>query len=135
MPSLNISTLYLFTLLSSTIAVTKLLCDAVTRSRHGFVLKGHVFESFPTERVAFCYSACNANPTCQSLNYNLGNKSCELNSESSRSQPHSFQENVIYVYTDNPDRGKYLKTFINRWHTKVNKNNLKQINVITSGKN
>lgn len=108
MSSLNMLTLYLFALLSSTIAATKLLCDAVTRSRHGFVLKGHVFESFPTERVAFCYSACNANPTCQSLNYNLGNKSCELNSESSRSQPHSFQENVIYVYTDNPDRGKYL---------------------------
>lgn len=121
MPSLNILTLYLFALLSSKIAATKLLCDAVMRSRHGFVLRGHVFKSFPTERVAFCYSACNANPTCQSLNYNLGNKSCELNSESSRSQPRSFQENVIYLYTDNPDRGKHLKTVINQSHTKVNK--------------
>lgn len=107
MTCLNILTLFsLFALLPSKIAATKLLCDdAVTRSRHGFVLKGHVFESFTTERVAFCYSACNTNPACQSLNYNLGNKSCEFNSESSRGKPHSFQENVLYVYADNPDRG------------------------------
>jgi len=111
---LNILRLVLFALLSSSkIGATKLLCDAVTRSRHGFVLKGHVFESLIAERVAFCYSGCNANIACQSLNYNLGNKSCEFNSESSRSQPHSFQENLIYVYADNPDRGKYLKTQIN----------------------
>ena len=106
---LNILTLVLFVLSSSKIGTTKLLCDVVTRSRHGFVLEGHVFESFIAERVAFCYSACNANPACQSLNFNLGNKSCEFNSESSRSQPHSFQENVINVYADNPDRGKYLQ--------------------------
>ena len=107
MACLNILMLSSFTLLLSRIAATKLLCDAVTRSTHGFVLKRHVFESFITERVAFCYSACNANPACQSLNYNRGNKSCEINSESSRSQPHNFQENMVYVYT---------REIFFRWH-------------------
>lgn len=106
--SLNILTIFSFTLLPSKVWATKLLCNAVTSSRHGFFLKGHVFESFTTERVAFCYSACNTNPACQSLNYNLDNKICEFNSESSRSQPNSFQENVTYVYADNPNRGKCL---------------------------
>ena len=111
MVCLSILTLFLFALLSSKVGatMTKFICNAVMRSRHGFFLKGHVFESFTTERLAFCYSACNTNPACQSLNYNLGNKSCEFSSESSRSQPHSFQENVIYVYADNPNRGKYSK--------------------------
>lgn len=135
MVCLNILTLLLFALLSSKIAATKLLCDAVTRSRHGFVLKGHVFNSFITERVAFCYSACNANLACQSLNYNLGNRSCEFNSEFSRSQPRSFQENVIYVYADNPDRGKCLKTPILKSIAHKSKKSSKQINILASGTN
>lgn len=109
MPYFNILTLVLV-LFSSKISATK-QCSAVTRSRHGFVLIGHVFKSFTAERLAFCYSACNTDPACQSSNYNLANKSCEFSSESRRSQPGSYKENEIYVYADNPDRGQYLKNF------------------------
>ncbi|KAL9962837.1 hypothetical protein ACROYT_G031982 [Oculina patagonica] len=45
-------------------------------------------------------------PACQSSNYNLVSKTCEFSSESRKSQPGSYQENEIYMYADNPDRGK-----------------------------
>ena len=108
MYSSNILTmrLFLFVHIPCIIAATKQLqCKADTRSRHGFVLVGHVFKSFTTGRLAFCYGTCNTDPACQSLNYNLANKTCEFSSESSTSQPGSYQENEIYVYADNPDRG------------------------------
>ena len=102
-----IFTLQLFiTLVSSTIGFKQ--CKVGNGSKLGFVLEGHVFKSFTVERLAFCYSACNTDPACQSLNYNLANKTCDFNSESSKSQPGSYQENEIYVYADNPDRGKNL---------------------------
>ena len=94
----------LFALLPSTIATQQ--CKVTTRSKHGFRLEGHVFKSFTVERLAFCYSACNTDETCQSLNYNLANKTCEFNSESGTSRPGSLQQNEIYVYADNPDRGE-----------------------------
>lgn len=79
---------------------------SMLRTRHGFVLKGHVFHSFLAEQLALCYSACNTNPACQSLNYNLVDKTCEFNSEFSRSRPDSFQESGVHVYADNPERGE-----------------------------
>ena len=95
---------FMLTLLPSTIATQQ--CKVTTRSKHGFRLEGHVFKSFTVERLAFCYSACNTDQTCQSLNYNLANKTCEFNSETSTSRPGSFQPNEVYVYADNPDRGE-----------------------------
>lgn len=75
-------------------------------TRHGFFLKGHVFHTFPSENLMFCYSACNTNPACQSANYNLITETCDLNSELGRSHPGSLHKSDFHVYADNPDRGK-----------------------------
>lgn len=80
--------------------------QSTLQTRYGFVLKGHAFLSFISEKLVFCYIACNTNPACQSLNYNLANKTCDFNSEFSKSQPDSLHKSDFHVYADNPDRGK-----------------------------
>lgn len=81
-------------------------CEADNSSKLGFVLVGYAFKSLTTEDLAFCFSVCNTDPSCQSLNYNLATKSCELNSESRKSQPDNFHGDVFHVYSDNSNRGK-----------------------------
>ena len=46
-------------------------CEADNSSKLGFVLVGYAFKSLTTEDLAFCFSVCNTDPSCQSLNYNL----------------------------------------------------------------
>lgn len=87
-------------------------CKVKTTSKPGFFLVGYVLKSFTAERLAFCYSTCNTDPSCQSLNYNLASKTCQLNSESRKSQPNSFHAREGFVYSDNPDRGKSFKAII-----------------------
>lgn len=80
--------------------------QSTLRTHYGFVFKGHVFQSFTAERLALCYGACNTNPACQSLNFNLADKTCEFNSEFNRSRPESLIKSDVHVYADNPDRGE-----------------------------
>ena len=87
-------------------------CKVKTTSKPGFFLVGYVLKSFTAERLAFCYSTCNTDPSCQSLNYNLASKTCQLNSESRKSKPDSFHASDGYVCSDNPDRGKSFKAII-----------------------
>lgn len=72
-------------------------CEADNTSKLGFVLVGYCFKSFTAEDLAFCYSVCNTDPSCQSLNYTLATKSCELNSESRKNQPDNFHGDASHV--------------------------------------
>ena len=78
-------------------------CKVKTTSKPGFFLVGYVLKSFTAERLAFCYSTCNTDPS---------SKTCQLNSESRKSKPDSFHAGDGYVYSDNPDRGKSFKAII-----------------------
>ena len=83
-------------------------CKLTRRSEYGLVLVGHWYKSFTADRLASCYSACNTRPDCQSLNYNLADKTCQFNNETHRSHPEKLKSNDVSVYAENPDRGKYI---------------------------
>lgn len=108
MSFLSVLTLQLSLVVLPPEVATQRCNQGTLRTRHGFVLKGHVFRSFVAEKLALCYSACNTSPACQSLNFNLANKSCEFNSEFSKSRPESLIESPVHVFADNPDRGEWL---------------------------
>ena len=76
------------------------------RSVHGFALVEHAYKSFTADRLATCYSACNTQPACQSLNYNLADKTCEFNNDTKYFRAKYFVEKATSVYADNPDSGK-----------------------------
>ncbi|XP_015772417.1 PREDICTED: uncharacterized protein LOC107350695 [Acropora digitifera] len=79
-------------------------CKSQKSSEFGFVLIDHVFESFPAEVLVSCYFSCNARPDCQSLNFNLANKICQLNNETRHSRPEKLMSSDFFVYAENPNR-------------------------------
>ena len=50
-------------------------------SEYGFALLDQVYKSFLADRLVSCYISCNMQSACQSLNYNLADKTCELNND------------------------------------------------------
>ena len=77
-------------------------------SEHGFALVDHVYRSFFADRLVSCYMSCSMQPACQSLNYNLADKTCEFNNDTKHFRPKYFVEKPTYVYADNPDSGSVL---------------------------
>ncbi|XP_029193774.2 uncharacterized protein LOC114959798 [Acropora millepora] len=72
-------------------------------SEYGFALLDHVYKSFLADRLLSCYISCNMQPVCQSLNYNLADKTCELNNDTKYFRPRHFVEKATFVYAENPD--------------------------------
>jgi len=81
-------------------------CRNTGDSHHGLVLLDYVYKSFKVDRLATCYSARNVEPACQSLNYDLADKTCEFNSAFKNIE--DLTETPTSVYAVNPDRGKPL---------------------------
>ena len=77
-------------------------------SEYGFALLDHVYHSFTADSLSACYIACNMQPACQSLNYNLADKSCQFNNNTKYFRPKYFVEKATSVYADNPDSGTFL---------------------------
>ena len=51
-------------------------------------------------------------PACQSLNYNLADKTCEFNNDTKYFRPKYFVEKPTFVYGENPDSGKFESFFL-----------------------
>ena len=73
-------------------------------SHYGLALLDYVYKTFKADRLATCYSACNVEPACQSLNYDLADKTCEFNR--TFKNPEDLTEKPTSVYAVNPDCGK-----------------------------
>ena len=80
-------------------------------SEHGFALVDHVYRSFFADRLVSCYMSCSTQPTCQSLKYNLADKTCEFNNDTKYFRPKYFLGKPTYGYADNPDSGAFLFFF------------------------
>jgi len=92
--------------LTSHLTIASQQCKSTGGSHHGLVLLDYVYKAFKADRLATCYSACNVEPACQSLNYDLADKTCEFNSIFKN--PKDLTEKPTSVYAANPDRGKPL---------------------------
>ena len=80
-------------------------------SEYGFALTDHAYESIRVDRLISCYTACSMQPACQSLNYNLADKTCELNNDTKYFRPKYFVEKPTFVYAENRDSGKLFATY------------------------
>lgn len=83
-------------------------CKVTSRTEHGLVLFDHVYKSFTVPRLAACYSACNIEPSCQSLNYKLADKICQFNNQTRRSKPEKLKLDESFIFAENPDRGTFF---------------------------
>lgn len=69
-----------------------------------FALVDQVYKSFLADRLVACYVSSTTQPACQSLNYNLADKSWEVNSNTKYFRSKYFVEKPrTFMYVENPD--------------------------------
>ena len=80
-------------------------CQTKEKSIRGMFLRGHIFKTSTVERPVGCYLMCEDEVTCQSYNFVIGQKLCELNNRTKEARPEDFM----------PDRTRfYMKRASNR---------------------
>ena len=64
----------------------------------GMALKGFVFKKVPVTALHVCDITCERETMCQSYNYVIGEKSCELNIRTKEARPENFQPDGLRFY-------------------------------------
>ena len=64
----------------------------------GMALKGFVFKKMSVAAPHVCDINCEREITCQSYNYVIGEKSCELNHRTKEARPENFQSDEARFY-------------------------------------
>ena len=64
----------------------------------GMALKGFVFKKVPVTAPHVCDITCERETICQSYNYVIGEKSCELNIRTKEARPENFQPDGLRFY-------------------------------------
>ena len=79
-------------------------------SSYGKALKGFTFEKFKANLPADCNPRCESERKCQSFNFVLGEKVCEVNNRTKEARPENYVTDPARIYmTLQFNRGK-LKT-------------------------
>ena len=78
------------------------------QSVNGMALQGFVFTKFFVRALHECDISCETEITCQSYNYVMGEKSCELNNRTKEARPQNFRSDSARFYKRRlSDRGMY----------------------------
>ena len=68
------------------------------RNIAGMALRGFVFKKFSVSAIHECDISCEREIRCQSYNYVVGEKSCELNNLTKEAKPENFQPDLARFY-------------------------------------
>ena len=86
-------------------------CHYRAASNYDKTLKGHTFETFKADRPSDCVIKCENEPRCQSYNFVIGEKICELNNRTKEARPEDFVTDPARVYmTVESNRGMSVNT-------------------------
>ncbi|XP_078373694.1 lactadherin-like isoform X1 [Oculina patagonica] len=64
----------------------------------GMALEGFVFKNFSTRGPHVCADRCDREITCQSFNYAMETKTCELNNRTKEAKPQNFKQDPARFY-------------------------------------
>ena len=73
-------------------------CKAVESSVRGKELKNHIFKSVTVGHPAKCYAVCETDLMCQSYNFFILKKLCELNDRTKEASPQDFLSDEMTFY-------------------------------------
>ena len=79
------------------LAIAKKPCK-IEVSVPGMALKGFIFKKVPVTAPHVCDITCENDTICQSYNYVIGEKSCELNTRTKEARPENFQPDDLRFY-------------------------------------
>ena len=86
-------------------------------SMDGKTLSGYTFASFPVNSPFECAVKCENEPRCQSYNYFIAGKLCELNNRTKETKPaHLINDPDRFYMTKWVDRGLYVLLIIHIIH-------------------
>ena len=90
----------LATLLMSRISVfqASVQCPTAGNSIGGMFLRGHTFKSTKVGWSGGCYLKCEEEVKCQSYNFVIGDKVCELNNRTKEARPEDFKPDQTRFY-------------------------------------
>ena len=74
------------------------VCPTSEKSIGGMFLRGHTFKSVKVGWPGGCYLMCQEEVTCQSYNFVIGHKVCELNNRTKEARPEDFMPDQIRFY-------------------------------------
>ena len=73
-------------------------CQTAETSIGGMFLRGHTFNTSMVGCPAGCYLMCEEEVTCQSYNFVIGQKVCELNNRTKEARPEDFMPDQRRFY-------------------------------------
>ena len=73
-------------------------CHQVEHSIYAMFLRGHTFKTYKAGWPDECYLKCNEEVTCQSYNFHIGKKVCELNNRTKEARPEDFMPDQTRFY-------------------------------------
>ena len=86
-----------------------LQCQTAENSIGGMFLKGHTFKTRTVGCPAGCFLMCEEEVTCQSYNFVIGHKVCELNNRTKEARPEDIKQDQRRFYMKRgKNRGKLL---------------------------
>ena len=68
------------------------------RSINGMALQGFIFKTFFVRSLHECEIGCETEISCQSYNYVIGEKSCDLNNRTKEARPENFLSDPAQFY-------------------------------------
>ena len=74
------------------------ICPISEKSIGGMFLRGHTFKSVKVGWPGGCYLMCEEEVTCQSYNFVIGHKVCELNNRTKEARPKDFMPDQTRFY-------------------------------------
>ena len=74
------------------------VCPTSEKSIGGMFLRGHTLKSVKVGWPGGCYLMCQEEVTCQSYNFVIGHKVCELNNRTKEARPEDFMPDQIRFY-------------------------------------
>jgi len=72
-------------------------CQTKDKSIGGMFLRGHTFETCNAE-LPECFIRCDEEVTCQSFNFVIGQKVCEMNNRTKEARPEDFMSDPTRFY-------------------------------------
>ena len=73
-------------------------CSTAENSIGGMFLRGHTFKTSKVGWPAGCYLMCEEEVKCQSYNFVIGHKVCELNNRTKEARPEDFKPDQTRFY-------------------------------------
>ena len=72
-------------------------CQPKAKSIGGMFLRGHTFKTSNVE-LPECFIRCDEEVTCQSFNFAIGQKVCEMNNRTKEARPEDFMSDPTRLY-------------------------------------